>query len=333
MALSTTGIPGDIALHTASLAAISQPSSTKKRKVTMSDFSAQTRNSSIWSGDSRKVAQGKANEVILTKLGMMDIPDLSDIEAVQMGHVMEPVIGRLAQNKLGVELNKIEESLTHKTEPWLKSHFDYVGQENGKTILVECKNYNAAVRNKFDADTGVIPAADMAQLVHEAAVYGCEKIYLAVLFGGSEFFLSSFTIGEEQKLELVKTMAQVWARVQTRQPLPPESTEQVKLMYKTDDGTTKTASEAVEEACRYLALVKSEIKALEAREEAYQTIVQGYMADKATLTTIDGQILATWKNAKPSKRFDSKLFQEAMPDIYNKFIYEQPGSRRFLVKG
>jgi len=299
----------------------------------MSDFSPSTRNSSIWSGDSRKVAQGKANEVILTKLGMMDIPDLSDVEAVQMGHVMEPVIGRLAQNKLGIELNKIEDSLTHKTEPWLKSHFDYVGQENGKPILVECKNYNAAVRNKFDADTGVIPAADMAQLVHEAAVFGCEKVYLAVLFGGQEFFLCPFEIHEEQKLELVQTMAQVWARVQTRQPLPPESTEQVKLMYKHDDGSSKLASQSVEEACRTLALIKSEIKALEAREEAFQTLIQGYMAEKSSLTTIDGRILATWKAAKPSKRFDSKLFQEAMPDIYAKFVYEQPGSRRFLVKG
>jgi predicted phage-related endonuclease len=322
----------NIALLNASLAAISQLKTTKKRKVTMSDFSPSTRNSAIWSGDSRKVANGKANEVILTKLGMMDIPDLSDIEAVQMGHVMEPVIARLAQNKLQVELTKIEESLTHKTEPWLRSHFDFVGTENGKPILVECKNYNAATRNKFDADTGVIPAADMAQLVHEATVYGCEKIYLAVLFGGSEFFLCPFEIGQEQKLELVKTMAQVWARVQTRQPLPPESVEQVKLMYKHDDGNTKTASGAVEEACRYLALIKSEIKALEAREEAFQTVVQGYMQDKATLTTVEGQILATWKNAKPSKRFDSKLFQDAMPDIYAKFIYEQPGSRRFLVK-
>ena len=299
----------------------------------MSDFSPQTRNSSIWSGDSRKVAQGKANEVILTKLGMMDIPDLSDVEAVQMGHVMEPVIARLAQNKLQIELTKIEESLTHQTEPWLKSHFDYVGIENGKTILVECKNYNSAVRNKFDADTGVIPAADMAQLVHEAAVYGCEKVYLAVLFGGSEFFLSSFEIHEDQKLELVKTMAEVWARVQTRQPLPPESTEQVRLMYKHDDGNSKLASASVEEACRTLALIKSEIKALEAREEAFQTLIQGYMAEKSSLTTIEGQVLATWKNAKPSKRFDSKLFQEAMPDIYSKFVYEQPGSRRFLVKG
>ena len=98
----------------------------------MSDFTPEIRNSAWWSGDSRKAANGKANEVVLTKLGKLPIPDLSDVEAVQMGHVMEPVIGRLAQSKLGVELTKIEESLAHPKNPWLKSHFDLAGTENGK---------------------------------------------------------------------------------------------------------------------------------------------------------------------------------------------------------
>jgi len=299
----------------------------------MSDFSPETRNSAWWSGDSRKAANGKANEVILTKLGMMDIPDLSGIEAVQMGHVLEPVIGRLAQNKLKVELHKVEEALTHKTEPWLRSHFDFAGTENGQTILVECKNYNAQVRNKFDAESGVIPTADFAQLVHEAAVFGVERIYLAVLFGGQEFVLIPYNITEADKTMLITDMAQYWARVQTKQPLPPENTEQVKAMYRHDDGNAREASQAVEEACRTLALIKSEIKSLEAREEAYQTLIQGYMQDKALLTTVDGKILATWKNAKSSNRFSASLFQSAMPDIYKQFEVETPGSRRFLVKG
>jgi predicted phage-related endonuclease len=299
----------------------------------MSDFSPETRNSAWWSGDSRKAANGKANEVILTKLGMMDIPDLSGIEAVQMGHVLEPVIGRLAQNKLKVELHKVEEALTHKTEPWLKSHFDFAGTENGQTILVECKNYNAQVRNKFDAESGVIPTADFAQLVHEAAVFGVERIYLAVLFGGQEFVLIPYTITQADKTMLITDMAQYWARVQTKQPLPPENTEQVKAMYRHDDGNAREASQAVEEACRTLALIKSEIKSLEAREEAYQTLIQGYMQNSSLLTAVDGQILATWKNAKSSKRFSASLFASAMPDIYRQFEVETPGSRRFLVKG
>lgn len=122
----------------------------------MSDFTPETRNSAIWSGDSRKVANGKANEVILTKQGKMAIPDLSDIEAVQMGHVMEPVIGRLAQAQLGTELVKIEESLTHAKHPWFKSHFDFAGKQGGKSFLVEAKNYNASVRGKFDV-SGICP--------------------------------------------------------------------------------------------------------------------------------------------------------------------------------
>ena len=300
--------------------------------TTLSDFSPSTRNSAIWSGDSRKVAQGKANEVILTKLGKMEIPDLSGNEAVQMGHVMEPVIGRLAQDKLKVELTKIEEALTHPKEAWLRSHFDFAGKEDGQTILVECKNYNAGVRSKFDAEAGIIPAADMAQLVHEAAVFGVQKIYLAVLFGGQEFFLAPFHISDQQKDDLVKQMAEVWARVQTQNPYPAESTDQAKLLYPVSTEEVMTANANVEKWCEQLAYVKREIKNLEKSEEELQAAIQAYMGEKGVLSSFDGSVLATWKSAKASKKFDSKLFQSAMPDIYNQFVVETPGSRRFLIK-
>lgn len=297
----------------------------------MSDFSPETRNSAIWSGDSRKVANGKANEVILTKQGKLEVEDISHVEAVQMGHVMEPVIGRLAQQKLGVELTKIEESLTHAKHPWFKSHFDFAGKQGSKTFLVEAKNYNASVRNKFDV-SGLAPAADVAQLVHEAAVFGVDMVYLAILFGGQEFVLIPFTITDEQKEDLIKQMAVIWGHAQAGTTLPPEDLEQVKLIYPTSTESIKTASASVEQACMALAQIKANIKALEAQEEQYDTLVRGYMQDKDTLATIDGKVLATWKSAKSSVKFDAKLFQESMPDIYKQFMREMPGSRRFLLK-
>lgn len=297
----------------------------------MSDFSPSTRNSAIWSGDSRKVANGRANEVILTKQGIIEIEDLSEIEAVQMGHVLEPVIGRLAQAKLGVELIKIEDSLTHKKHDWFRSHFDFAGKKDGKTILVEAKNYNSATRSKFDI-SGICPPADMAQLVHEAAVFGCDMVYLAILFGGQEFVLIPFTITDEQKEDLIKQMAVVWGHVQAGTTLPPETVEQVKLLYPVSTEEVKTASASVEQACLALAQIKETIKQWEAQEEQYDTLVRGYMQDKSTLATIEGKVLATWKSAKPSVKFDAKLFQEAMPDIYKQFMREMPGSRRFLLK-
>jgi hypothetical protein len=56
------------------------------------------------------------------------------------------------------------------------------------------------------------------------------------------------------------------------------------------------------------------------------------MGDASVLSNIEGQVLATWKNAKASPKFDSKLFQSSMPDIYQQFVRDIPGSRRFLLK-
>ena len=299
----------------------------------MSDFSPETRNSAIWSGDSRQVARGRANEVILTKQGKLPIPDLSGVEAVQFGHILEPVIGRLAQAKLGVELNKIEESLTHKKESWFKSHFDFAGTKDGQTILVECKNYNAGVRNKFDDISNTIPDADFAQLVHEATVFGNTRIYLAVLFGGQEFVMFPFDITDQQKDELIQKMAQIWGHVQAGTTLPPEDLEQVKLLYPKDNPeSVRMASRSVEEACQALRSIKEEIKLLEGREEQLQTLIAGFMETASSLQTIDGKVLATWKAAKASNKFDAKLFEQSMPDVYKSFVREVPGSRRFLLK-
>lgn len=299
----------------------------------MSDFDHSVRKQAWWSGDSRKAANGKASEVILQKLDMMEVKDLSDNEAVQMGHVMEPVIGRLAEQRLNVQLTKVEEFRTHPKEQWLRSHFDFVGVENGETILVEAKNYNAAVRSKFDGEAGIVPAADMAQLVHEAAVFGVRKIYLAVLFGGQEFFLHPFTISDEQKDELIKQMAVYWGHVQTRQPLPPGSAEEAKAMFPTaTPETTVLADSTLEELASQLFRVNHDRKALETEEDRLKAAIQARMGNKAALVDIAGNVLATWKNDKASMKFDAKLFQQSMPDIYKQFMREVPGPRKFLIK-
>lgn len=297
----------------------------------MSDFSPAVRDSAWWSGDSRLAAQGRANEAILIKQGKMDRPDLSNVEAVQMGHVMEPVIGRLAEKHLGIELTKIEEAMAHPKESWLKSHFDFAGVQDGKKILVEAKNYRASSYQDFDAESGIVPAADLAQCVHEATVFDCETVYLAVLFGGNAFECIRLDISPQQKLEHIKQMAVYWGHVVTNTVGPAETTAQARLIY-SDNASVKQATSWAEQACIDLAYTKASIKSLEAREEALSVQLQKYLQQSSTLLSVDGKVLATWKQAKSSKRFSAGLFEQAMPDIYKQFIVDQPGSRRFLIK-
>ena len=79
-------------------------------------------------------------------------------------------------------------------------------------------------------------------------------------------------------------------------------------------------------------LVKEEIKRLEEKEEHLLTAIQNHMQWSSELVSFDGKVLATWKSSKGSKRFDAKLFQAQQPELYEKFVVETQGSRRFLLK-
>lgn len=295
-----------------------------------SDFEPAVRNSAWWASDSRQAVNGKAIEVIMQKQGKLEAPDLSGIEAVQMGHVMQPIIGQLAQEKLGIELKDADYMLTHPTHNWLRSHFDFISAD-GRT-LVEAKNYNAGARNKFDVDDLRIPPADYVQIVHEAAVHNVDRVVLAVLFGGQEFQTFDFTITEAMKEDVIKQMAVFWGHVNAHTLPEPETVEQAKLLYPIDNGLRMLANQQIEQGVMALKEIKDVIKQYEDKADQIEAKLRAIMGDNSELVTVDGRTLVTWKNSKASKRFSADLFKSAMPDIYEQFVVEQAGSRRFLVK-
>ncbi len=294
------------------------------------DFAPEIRNSSWWSGDSRRAVNGHAVDVILEKQGKKEIADLSNVEAVQMGHVMQPVIGRLFQDRHKIELKDADYAITHPKHDWMRSHFDFISADG--RVLVEAKNYNAGVRNQFDADANRIPDADFAQLVHECACHSIDRIFLAVLFGGSEFVTIEFNISDAQKDELIQKMSVFWAHCKTMTVPDPQTIEQTKLVYPKSTEESLVATAQIEMVVNQLRELKSNIKFLEGQQEQLEVALRNAMGDRAEIVTFAGETLVTWRSSKSSKRFSSELFKQAMPDMYEKFVIEQPGSRRFLVK-
>lgn len=294
------------------------------------DFLPEVRNSAWWASDTRQVMNGKAVEVIMQKQGKIDPPDLSQIEAVQMGHVMQPIIGRLAQDKLKMELKDADYPLTHPDHTWLRSHFDFISADG--RVLVEAKNYNINTRNKFDVETNRIPPADYAQILHEATVHRVDRVILAVLFGGQEFQTFDFTFSDEEKENLIKDMAIYWGHVKADTLPAPETLEATKLIYPKDNGQSITATQAMETAIAQLKEIKGLVKQYEEKAEQIETAIRASMQDYADIVSVSGETLVTWRAAKASKRFSSDLFKQSMPEVYEQFIVEMPGSRRFLVK-
>jgi len=296
----------------------------------MDDFAPEVRNSAWWSGDSRMAANGKAAEAILIKQGKLEREEISHLENVRMGHVMQPVIGRLVQDRLQVELKDADYAMSHPKEPWLRSHFDFISADG--TVLVEAKNYGSHQSKKFDEDAGIMPDADRIQCIHEATVHGVSTVYLAVLLGGQELKVIKVDVTPDMMLEHVQWCAKWWGFVASDTQPDPETVEQCKMSWPVSESLYALANADLETYCGQLSLASKQRKDLEEYEEKLKTRIMSFMGSRDVLATMDGNVLATWKSAKSSQKFDVKAFQAAYPQMYEQFVREAPGSRRFLIK-
>ena len=300
--------------------------------MALSEKDLAVRDKAIWSSDAGMIAEGKGGEVYLQKVGQKDAPDLSDVEPVQMGLLMQEPIMRIAAGRWGWEFKDADYTLHHSKHNWMASHFDYISTD-GKT-LYEVKNLGVHQRKKYGDDgTEMVSEKYRAQCLHEQIVHeGVENIVLVVLFGGQELchFPQNFTQLEAEAH--IRAMAEFWAQVQTKNWNPVTMADATKDLYKVDDGSDMVANAALELACQQLGQIKAKMKEYEEAEEGLKQMIQAAMQSKATLKAFDGSILATWKNSKSSKKFNAELLKKALPETYEKFVVEQPGSRRFLIK-
>lgn len=299
----------------------------------MNDFSPDIRNTALWSGDSRRIADGDAAGVVLEKLGRIEREDISDEEHVRMGHRLQPVVARIFEDIHNVRLKELDVALTHPKHQWMRSHFDYEAADS--SFLVECKNYDKNAAQYFSEPEEYpirVPAAERAQCLHEACVHGTEFVWLAVLFGGQRYRDFRLTFTQEEKDAWEARLAAVWAHIEAGTVPPPANAEQAREIWPQDDSHTIVANKRIEMLCLQLSQYKAAAKVMDENIDRAQTEIMSYMGGRAALLDITGKTLATWKTAKSSRRFSAQALQSAMPETYEQFCVETIGSRRFLLK-
>jgi predicted phage-related endonuclease len=295
-------------------------------------FAPEDRQSAWWATDSRRAVSGQLLDVLLEKRGEKERADLSGIEAVQMGIYLEGAIGRLWEEQTGISVRDLDIAGTHSTEPWLRAHGDFWTGDKG---LLETKNFGDHQFKKYpdmDDHWTKLPEQDIVQCIHEATVFDVDHIYFAVLFGGQRFRWWRIDVTPEMKAEFIQRAAGWWAMHKTGQLPKPETVEQAQNVYRKDDGSQIVADKLAEEYVQALDHIKKSIKTWEEKEELAKAWLMSYMGDKAELVNVAGDILVTWKTAKPSKRFNAKRFEQENPKLYEQYKDETAGSRRFLVK-
>lgn len=184
-----------------------------------------------------------------------------------------------------------------------------------------------------DSGSNSVPEYYLIQVQAEMLLANVHVSYMPVFFGGSEY--DEFVVEADWELqEMIEDGAHsFWRRVQEGEPPEPVSYADVQARWGSKStANAVTADEQALSAITALRELTALSKELDDKIEFRRAIVMKHLGENDTLIDASGKVLATWKAAKPSLRFDSKTFQLEHADIYDQYLKPSDVSRRFLIK-
>jgi putative phage-type endonuclease len=265
------------------------------------------------------------------KVGEVAAPQLEDDERVLFGQLLEPVIRKEVERRMGVKVIQRHQTLYHPEVPLL-GHVD--GWMPALRSGLEIKTADRFEADEFGEEgSDQVPPRYFIQCAAYIAITDAEEWHLAVLIGGNT--LKRYRIPRDPSIEdmILQGVADFWRHVERMIPPDPTTPEDVRLRWPRDFGGTIVANPAIEHTALRLREMRADMSQLAAQCESDTVDIQKFMEANSELVSERGEVLATWRTARPSSRLDTKRFAADYPALYAECLREVPGSRRFLLKG
>lgn len=256
-------------------------------------------------------------QLYLEKTGQLESPDISEIERVRWGVLLEDLVAREFSRRIGLRVRRMNNRAISKEYPWMVAQIDRAVV--GVDAVLECKTTDAAMAPQWGPEESEeIPPMYYTQVQHQLMVTGKEIAYVAVLIGGNN--LKIYTIKKNQEFIDALKQAEIkfWNQVQARIPPDPITPDEASLRW------SKTKAMPIEGsplhgalAAEYLAL-SEQMKALETRQEEIKLELQKALQDVGDTLTVSGKPIVSWKN-QTTMRLDQKALKEELPEIAEKY--------------
>lgn len=261
------------------------------------------------------------------KTQKLPVPDLSNIEAVELGTDLEEFVAQKFAAKTGKSVRKAPKEYIHKDYEFMHAHIDRLITNSDE--LLECKTCSFFKKDEWDGEE--IPQEYILQVIWYLGITGRKTGYIAVLIGGQSFKYKRIEFDQELFDTMVETAKEFWSCVQNDVPpaIMADDDETLKEMYAdhtnsyielypTDERTTEAVS-VHEERIAYLQELKTHIKSLQEEQKGIETQLKDLIKDNEGIES--PKYVVSWKT-QTSSRFDSKTFKEENPELAAKYNIE-----------
>jgi len=256
------------------------------------------------------------------KTGAVPPKDLSDIDAVKWGTLLEEVILRELSRVLGKKIRMMSRTIRSKEDPIFQAHLD--GKVVGEPIGVEIKTTSLWMEDKWGEEgTDQIPLPYYYQVQHYLYCtkhLGFKKFIVAVLIGGQKLKVYEVLPDEKFQEEMISDAKVFWYNhVLTKVAPPPRSIADCLLQFpEAEDEKALMVDPFVFNLISGGQIIKRKIKELKGDLDQTSKEIMSHMKDSSMIINQAGEKLVTWKNSSRTS-LDQKLLEKTNPNLYEQF--------------
>ena len=245
----------------------------------------------------------------------------------EAGNILEGAIAKFFQKRTGYKI--IEASAEDKIYRHPKYEF-VIGTPDRKYIVVEGERILECKNTIIRRDE--VPMTWFAQLQWYLGL-GYDAGAIAWLEHGVDFFYEEYIYDEDMFLFMVEKAEKFWKdHVLKKIPPDPICVDDVLMMHPSHKpAKIIKCGEIVFNHYEKIKKLKDMISAAEEMRTQLEDDVKMCFEDAEGIE-FGNRLLFTWKASKPTKKFDVERFKTDNPKIYEQYLTEKEGSRRFLTK-
>jgi len=252
--------------------------------------------------------------------------------AMRWGSLLEDDIATAYAEDTGFNIEIEPNVLFHPEHAFLGANIDRWADD--KKHVLECKTAGfMKAKDWGDEGTSQIPESYLVQVAWYAAICDVDRVDIAVLIGGQDFRIYTYTRDKEFEEKLIKIAVNFWYNhVQKRIPPKCSNLSDTFNLFPIGNHKELTASEHVNEKIKELKIMKEQERSLQKSIDILKVEIQEFMQDYDVLLDNNGSIVATWKNSSPRASFNLRQLKKECQDIYLQYVNYAKQSRIFLIK-
>jgi putative phage-type endonuclease len=244
----------------------------------------------------------------LEKIGQEEPEDISGLDHVHFGVVLEDVVAREWALRHNRKVRRMNNRAVHPKHDFILAQIDRRIVGGG---ILECKTTGA--HNGDDWLSGP-PAHYWVQVQHQMMTAEIDNAAIAVLIGGQRY--ADFEISADKKFQadLLDLELDFWDRVQRGVPPDPISTEEARRVWQKYTPLEVYASEEDIKNIKTLVEVRAKIEELEKQEESAKLALMSALKDIGDTLIVNNVPVVSWKSQQRTS-VDLKALKERYPDI------------------